>query len=233
MSDYLRRLAVEYWIMMHKNKEQNTMEATFGFLLFDQLEELDLVGPWEMIGLWCKEFGGPNNLITVSQTGGLITCSKGLKIASDFSFENSPSLDYLLIPGGMGTRTEVNNKKIIQFIQTQAEHCSVIASVCTGSFLLQAAGLLTNTKATTHWKSLERLKQFPEVKVVEKRFVKDGNIWTSAGISAGTDMALAIIEDLAGNETAGKVQLHAEYFPSSQLYADISNIKELPEYLKD
>lgn len=209
------------------------MEATFGFLLFDQLEELDLVGPWEMIGLWCKEFGGPSNLVTISETGGLITCSKGLKIASDFSFENAPLLDYLLIPGGMGTRTEVNNQKVIHFIQRQAKYCSFIASVCTGSFLLQAAGLLTNTKATTHWKSLERLRQFPEVKVVEKRFVKDGNIWTSAGISAGTDMALAMIADIAGNDTAGKVQLHAEYFPSTQLYVDLSNIEELPEYLSD
>lgn len=207
------------------------MIASFGFLLFDRLEELDLVGPWEMITLWGKIADGPNQVFTVSEHGGFVTCDKGLRIGADYTFENCPKLDFLLVPGGMGTRTEVDNPKIIDFIRSQAQHCKIIASVCTGAFLLQAAGLLHNRQATTHWGSLERLKAFPDVTVVEQRFVQDGPIWTSAGISAGTDMALALISEVSGPGFAGKVQLQAEYFPSQRRYIEISETDELPGYL--
>jgi transcriptional regulator GlxA family with amidase domain len=208
------------------------MDATFGFLLFDNLEELDLVGPWEMINVWRKEYQGPKSVFTVSQQGGLITCVNGLRIASDYSFHNCPKLDYLLIPGGMGTRLEVNNEILIQFIRQQAQHCRNLISVCTGSFLLQAADLLANHQVTTHWQSLDRLKQFPELKVKEERFVKDGKIWSAAGISAGMDMALAFIADVAGEDIAGKVQLKTEYFPNQKTYLDLNQVDHLPLYLK-
>lgn len=194
------------------------MDTNFGFLLFDRLEELDLVGPWEMISVWGKEFNGPQNIFTVSQNGGSIKCDNHLRIGSDYAFHDCPSIDYLLIPGGMGTRTEVNNPIIIDFIRAQAKTAKVIASVCTGSFLLQAANLLKGRQVTTHWASINRLKQFPELTVVEQRYVKDGNIWTAAGISAGIDMSLALIADLAGEETAAKVQKMTEYFPEGKRY---------------
>lgn len=209
------------------------MEAKFGFLIFDGVEELDLTGPWEMISIWGKEYHGPNEIFTISQNASVVNCFHGLRIASDYSFCNCPTLDYLLVPGGMGTRKEVNNKALIDFIRLQADHCRCIASVCTGAFLLQAAGLLAGRKATTHWQSLNRLKQFPEVTVCEQRYVKDGAIWTSAGISAGMDMALALIADVSGKEIAGNVQLSAEYFPDPKQYIHVDKIENLPAYLKN
>lgn len=208
------------------------MKNKFGFLLFDGLEELDLVGPWEMISLWGKEYGGPKETITVNQTGHAIVCSKGLKIIPDFSFSSCPTLDYLLIPGGKGTRIEINNQELLTFIKKQANYCENILSVCTGSLLLQAAGLLTGRKATTHWMIIDKLKEFKEVEVVEQRYVNDGNIWTSAGVSAGIDMALAFIAEISGKEVAGKVQLHAEYFPENKNYINLKEISHLPSYLQ-
>lgn len=207
------------------------MEEKFGFLIFDGLEELDMVGPWEMISIWSKKYNGPQEIFTISQNASIINCINGLRIVSDYSFSNCPKLDYLLIPGGMGTRKEVTNEALIEFIRLQAGNCRYIISVCTGSFLLQAAGLLTGRKATTHWESLDRLKKFPEITVCEQRYVKDGSIWTAAGISAGMDMALALIADIAGKDIAGKVQLSTEYFPDNKRYINVDNLNNIPDYL--
>jgi transcriptional regulator GlxA family with amidase domain len=167
----------------------------FGFLLFPEVEELDFVGPWEIIGMWSKKLKGPEGCLTISQNGSIVTCAKGLKVITDYSFENCPPVDCLLIPGGEGTRKEEKNKELIAFVQKQGRNCKQILSVCTGAFILQAAGLLKGKKATTHWASLERLRQFPDVRVVEERIVHDDNIWTAAGVSAGIDLALAFIAD--------------------------------------
>lgn len=204
----------------------------FGFLLFPDLEELDFVGPWEIIGVWSKYFEGPEQCLTISQTGGEVRCANGLRVVPDYSFDNCPPLDYLLIPGGLGTRREVENKELIAFVKKQATSCRHVLSVCTGAFILQAAGLLNGKKATTHWGSLERLRKFPEVMVTEQRFVRDGSIWTAAGISAGIDVALALIADQAGEETAGKVQLAAEYYPKNIKYGSAHLAPEAPEYIK-
>lgn len=207
------------------------MTHKFGFLMFNELEELDLIGPWEIISLWGKEYNGPNEIFTVSQHGDLIKCAKGLKIYSDYSFSSCPKLDYLLIPGGKGTRKEVENKILTEFISNQAANCRNVLSVCTGSFLLHAAGLLDGRKATTHWSSLERLKQHKEITTCEHRYTKDGAIWTSAGISAGIDMSLAFIADIAGADIAGKIQMQVEYFPEHKLYINLNSKKNLPAYL--
>ena len=205
---------------------------TFGFLLFDQLEELDLLGPWEMITTWGVYADGPTACCTISQLGEGVTCAKGMRLAADYSFADGPPLDYLLIPGGPGTRVEVDNPVLIDFVRDQAKRCKIVASVCTGAFLLQAAGLLRGKRATTHWKSLDRLRQFAEVMVVEERFVRDGAVWTAAGVSAGIDMALALIADQGGAEAAGMVQLYAEYYPSGQRYGTAHQQPGLPGYLK-
>lgn len=207
------------------------MEEKFGFLTFDRLEELDLVGPWEMISIWGRDYNGPKDIFTISQHGNTVQCDKGLRIVSDYSFSDCPKLDYLLIPGGMGTRTEVNNEVLLDFIRSQSGNCRTILSVCTGSFLLQAAGLLDQHKVTTHWKSLERLRQFPELTVCEERYVKDGAIWSSAGISAGIDMSLAFIAQVAGEDIAAKVQRSAEYFPDNKVYLALDNSEKLPAYV--
>lgn len=203
----------------------------FGFLLFPDVEELDFIGPWEMIGMWSKHFNGPQRRLLISQGGSAVQCAKGLSVNPHNSFADCPPLDYLLIPGGQGTRKEMDNQELISFVRKQAAVCKQVLSVCTGAFILQAAGLLTNKRATTHWGSLDRLRQFPDVTVVEERFVRDGNIWTAAGVSAGIDLALALIADLAGEETAGKVQMAAEYYPSPKRYGNAHLSPDAPAYL--
>ena len=204
----------------------------FGFLLFKDLEELDLVGPWEMVCIWSKYGNGPENCLMIAQTDAPVTCSNGMIITPHSSFQNAPRLDYLLIPGGMGTRTEVNNKILTDFVAAQAETCKVVLSVCTGSFILHSAGLLNGKKATTHFSMLDNLRDLPDVEVVEKRFVKGGKIWTSAGVSAGIDMALELIADEAGEDIAGSTQLFAEYYPSGSIYGSAHKDPKAPGYIR-
>ena len=204
----------------------------FGFLVFPNLEELDFVGPWEMVGMWSKAARGPEQCLVVAQSLEPVICAKGLSINPHVSFEQCPPLDYLLVPGGQGTRQEVDNPVLIGFISEQSKHCKAVLSVCTGSFLLHRAGLLSGKKATTHWNSLDRLRELGDVTVVEERFVRDGNIWSSAGVSAGTDLMLAFIADVAGEDVAGIVQFAAEYYPQTKRYGKMHQSPKAPGYLK-
>jgi transcriptional regulator GlxA family with amidase domain len=204
----------------------------FGFLLFDGVEELDFVGPWEMVGMWGLHFGGPEQRITLSRGAAPVRCVKGLRVATDHDFDNCPQLDYLLVPGGDGRKREVHNPDIVAFIQRQAPGCRAVTSVCTGAFLLHAAGLLNGKKATTYWHALNELRQRGGVEVVEQRFVRDANIWCAAGVSAGIDMTLALIAHEAGDEVAGQVQLAAEYYPASTRYGSAHRNPDAPAYLR-
>jgi len=205
----------------------------FGILVFNQVEELDFVGPWEMLTMWQKNANGPENCIIVGQSIEPILCAKGLSINPHASFATCPPLDYLLIPGGQGTRLEVSNPVLIEFVAKQAKCCKAILSVCTGSFVLHAAGLLSGKTATTHWGSLERLRALGDVTVVEQRYVQDGNIWSAAGVSAGTDLMLAFIASVDGDAAAGKVQLASEYYPSSVKYGGFESHAQAPAYVKN
>jgi transcriptional regulator GlxA family with amidase domain len=204
----------------------------FGFLLFHDLEELDLVGPWEMVSMWSKYFDGPEKCLMIAEKNEPIKCFNGMIITPHATFKNAPRLAYLLIPGGMGTRTELKNKALTDFVARQAETCNIVLSVCTGSLILHAAGLLKGKKATTHFTILDDLRGLKDVDVVEKRFLKDGKIWTSAGVSAGIDMALELIAQEAGEETAGKVQLYAEYYPAGKIYGTAHTDPKAPGYIK-
>ncbi|MCX6669636.1 MAG: DJ-1/PfpI family protein [Methanothrix sp.] len=204
----------------------------FGFLIFPGLEELDLVGPWEMISFWSKYAHGPENCLMVAQKPEPVICAKGMSLNPHVTFAACPRLDYLLVPGGEGTRKEVDNKTLIQFVSDQAEHCQAVLSVCTGTFILKRAGLLSNRRATTHWASLQSLRKQGDVEVAEDRIVRDGNIWTSAGVSAGIDLCLAFIASVAGEDTAGKIQLGTEYYPSCKSYGGLHRHPQAPGYLK-
>jgi transcriptional regulator GlxA family with amidase domain len=204
----------------------------FGFLLFPQTEELDLIGPWEMANVWRQIAGGPENCLIVARSMEPVVCAKGLSINPHTTYADCPKLDYLLVPGGVGTRTEANEADTVDFIRRQAAHCKAVLSVCTGSFLLHAAGLLTRKKTTTHWGSLDRLRDLGEVEIVEDRYVQNGKIWCSAGVSAGIDMTLRFIAHEAGDETAGNVQMYAEYFPDPVVYGEIAAQPGSPEYVK-
>jgi len=204
----------------------------FGFLLFPDLEELDLVGPWEMVAMWSQYADGPEKCLMIGETKEPVTCSNGMVIQPHLSFKDAPELDYLLIPGGFGTREQADNQQLIDFVSKQAKSCKAILSVCTGSFILHACGLLKGRKATTHWFSLEQLRGLEGVEVDEKRIVKDGSIWTSSGVSAGIDLALAFIEHEAGDGTAGSVQSFAEYYPSGKNYGTFHQDPKAPGYLR-
>ena len=205
---------------------------SFGFLIFPNVEELDFVGPWEIIGTWSKFYGGPKPCLVVAETSAPVVCSNGLSVNPHVTFDTCPQLDYLLVPGGQGSRTQVDNQAFIDFIRRQAQGAKGVLSVCTGSFLLERAGLLANKKATTHWGELPKLRKLKDLEVVEERIVQNGRVWTGAGVSAGTDLALAFIASEAGEETAGDVQFFAEYYPSGKRYGRAHLSAEAPKYLK-
>lgn len=204
----------------------------FGIVVFNQVEELDFVGPWEMLTMWSKFAQGPEECLIVSQSLEPVVCAKGLSINPHTSFATCPQLDYLLVPGGEGTRQESSNPEMLKFVSSQAKECRAVLSVCTGSFVLHAAGLLSGRKATTHWGSLARLRALGDVEVVEQRFVNDGSIWSPAGVSAGTDLMLAFIASTAGQEAAGKVQFASEYYPSSVKYGGFEKSPQAPGYIR-
>lgn len=204
----------------------------FGVLVFPQAEELDFVGPWEMVTMWQQVAAGPERCLIIAESMQPVVCAKSLSVNPHVSFEACPQLDYLLVPGGQGTRTEVNNRVLVDFVATQARGCRAVLSVCTGSFILHAAGLLSGKRATTHWGSLGRLRALGDVEVVEERWVRDGNVWSAAGVSAGIDLTLAFIAATAGEGTAGKVQFAAEYYPSGTAYGAYAGHAEAPAYVK-
>lgn len=209
-----------------------TPGATFGVLLFPEAEELDFVGPWEMLTMWSKVAGGPENCLMVAQTAAPVVCAKGMSVNPHVSFDSCPDLDYLLVPGGQGTRREAKNPVLVEFVARQAKGCKAVLSVCTGSFILHAAGLLSGKRATTHWGSLDRLRALGDVTVVEERFVRDGKVWSAAGVSAGIDLTLAFIAEVGGQDAAGMTQFSAEYYPSTTRYGAFEQHPQAPAYIK-
>jgi len=127
-----------------------------GILLFDDVEELDFGGPWEVFAYLRAQRPEHCGVYTVSERGGEVRCAKGLRVIADHSFESAPKADVLVVPGGHGRRREVNNPRTIDFIRAGAARAEVTASVCTGAFLLEKAGLLNGRKATTYWAATRR-----------------------------------------------------------------------------
>jgi transcriptional regulator GlxA family with amidase domain len=193
------------------------MEKRFGFLTFEGTEELDLVGAWEIVGLW-RDFAAGPELITVGPQTGIVTCSRGLRLEVSYDFFNCPALDYLLVPGGKGARTQRYDAATIQFIRDRFDSCDYLLSVCTGSLVVYETGLLKGKKVTTYHLIKEELQKHGNIQLIDARYQRDGKIWTSAGISAGIDMLLAFIADVAGEETAGQVQYLCEYYPEQKYY---------------
>lgn len=203
-----------------------------GIVLFPGTEELDFCGPWEMFTMWRDVAAGPRECLIVAETREPVRCAKGLRVLPDVDFAGCPPLDALLVPGGRGTREQVGNAVLLDWLRTQAPGCEAVLSVCTGSFVLHAAGLLGGRRATTYWASLERLRALGDVNVVEERWVRDGQVWCSAGVSAGIDLALAFIAERAGDEVAGQVQLAAEFYPEGRRYGSAHRHAQAPAYLK-
>lgn len=193
------------------------MNKRLGFLSFEGMEELDLVGPWEMAGMW-RDFAAGPQIVTVGPQAGIVVCNHGLHIQVNYDFFNCPSLDYLLIPGGKGARTQRYNAATIHFIRDFFNRGDALLCVCTGIFILYETGILKGKKATTYHLVKEELKRSTDIELVDTRYYRDGKVWTSAGVSAGIDMFMAFIAQTAGEETAGQVQYLCEYYPEQKIY---------------
>ena len=196
------------------------MTRKIGIVVFDGAEELDFVGPWEVFTMLGEVEPGSCEAFLVSERGGEVRCAKGLRVIADHSFGDARQADVVVVPGGRGTRTEVHNAAMLEFLRSQAKQAELMTSVCTGAFVLQAIGLLDGRKATTHWGSIDRLRE-RGVDVAEfTRFVDQGAVITAAGVSAGIDMSLHVIGRLWSPELARKVQKAIEYFPEPP-YGDV------------
>ncbi|MBE5106761.1 DJ-1/PfpI family protein [Bacillus thuringiensis] len=175
---------------------------------------LDFAGPFEVFSVTKVNEEKPFTVYTVSQNGEMITARNGLKVQPHYSIEDLPPVDILIIPGGLGAREiEMKNEIVIEWIRQQMKEVKLITSVCTGALLLAKAGLLEGLKATTHWGSIDNFKnEFPNVQVLENvKFVDEGHIITSAGISAGINMSFHIVKNLLGVEIAEETAKRMEY----------------------
>lgn len=188
-----------------------------GILLFEDVEELDAVGPFEVLAWAAAEREGFASVFTVAEGTGPVRCAKGLRIVPDHALGFAPRLDVLIVPGGVGSRAQARNPLILDYVREQAAGCKWVASVCTGARVLLAAGPAVGKRITTHWGAVDELRAEGLAAEVldDVRFVRDGNVITSAGVSAGIDMALWLVGELAGDPAfARAVQKGIEYFPA-------------------
>jgi transcriptional regulator GlxA family with amidase domain len=193
-----------------------------GILIFPDVEVLDFCGPFEVFSVTRlneearREEPSPFEVLLVAERMDTVVATGGLKVVPDVTIDRCPPLDILVVPGGWGTRTEVHNQRLIDWIGERGRSVETLTSVCTGSMLLGQAKLLDGRRATTHWRSLSRMRDaFPAVTVEEKlHVVEDGHVVTSAGISAGIDMALRIVIRYCGVAVARATVRNMEYpFP--------------------
>lgn len=191
-----------------------------GILVFDDAEELDVVGPYEVLSAWTHGFGEDGYEVSLlSRSGRLVRCAKGLVLQSPLSYADAPPLEVLVYPGGRGTRAHLVDEAQLDWVRRQRAAVPLLTSVCTGSLVYAAAGLLAHRPATTHWGSLELLARLdPTIEVrADDRFVDDGDMVTSAGVSAGIDMALHLVDSLAGTARARQVRRQIQYDPAPRV----------------
>jgi cyclohexyl-isocyanide hydratase len=178
-----------------------------GLLVFPNVQQLDLTGPYEVFASL------PGAVVRlVWKTGEKVTASTGLELQPDTTFADCPPLDVLCVPGGAGVNALLEDAETLAFLRRQAERARYVTSVCTGALVLGAAGLLAGRRATTHWASHDLLALLGAVPT-KGRVVRDGNILSGGGVTAGIDLALTLVAELAGRAAAQAIQLQLEYAP--------------------
>ena len=185
-------------------------------MVFDGVEELDAVGPWEVLSFWTRSYPADGwEVLLLSPTGGPVDAAKGMSIGAHASFADAGKLDVLLHPGGRGTRTLMRDPEHLDWVRARRQEVPLMTSVCTGSLVYAAAGLLAGRPATTYWSAFEELAAADPSVVPrpEARYVDDGDVITSAGVSAGIDMALHLVVRLAGADRARQVRRGIQYDP--------------------
>lgn len=194
-------------------KKENFMRKVAIFI-FDEVEVLDFCGPFEVFAVTgARAEGNPFDVFTVAETTAPISARNGLSVNPKYSFADCPQADILIVPGGYGTRPLMNHQPVLDWIKSQATNAELVMSVCTGALLLGKAGLLEGLAATTHWAAMDLLRTAAPNATVqpELRFVDNGKILLSAGISAGIDLSFHIVERLLGREVAEETARWMEY----------------------
>jgi transcriptional regulator GlxA family with amidase domain len=207
-----------------RERRKQLEKKRVGIVLFEDIEVLDFCGPFEVFSAvrlkeeQRREEPSPFEVWLVAENPETVTTTGDMKVVPHYTFESCPPLDILVVPGGWGTRKELNNPTMLEWLRARAAQVETLTSVCTGSMLLGFAGLLNGLHATTHWKSLDWMRDsFPEVTVeFQQHVVEDGRVVTSAGISAGIDMALKVVARYCGEKVARATARHMEYpYPQS------------------
>jgi transcriptional regulator GlxA family with amidase domain len=191
--------------------------VNIGIALFEDVEELDFAGPWEVLAWWARSWPDDGvSMFTIAENGAPVRCANGLRVLPDRTWASTPNLDVLVYPGGRGTRAQLEpDDRIHARLRALAATGTLMTSVCTGSLVFAAAGLLHGRPATTHWGSLTRLAELdPTIEIRgDDRFVDDGDVVTAAGVSAGIDMALHLVARLHSIERAAAVRRGIQYDP--------------------
>ena len=181
--------------------------TSIGLILFPALTQLDLTGPYEVF------VRAPNTKVhLIWKNLDLVVSDRGMAIQPTTTFNACPELDVICVPGGPGQINLMEDEEVLSFIRTQSRQAKLVTSVCTGSLVLGAAGLLKGYKATTHWASLDQLALLAEA--VSERVVRDRNRITGAGVTSGIDFALNVVSEMFGSDIAQNIQLHMEYDPA-------------------
>jgi len=183
------------------------MTLEIGILVFPGVQQLDLTGPYEVFASLPEA-----KVHLIWKDCAAITSATGLVLGPTMTFSECPALDVLCVPGGGGVNALLQDKEVLGFLRTQAKRARYVTSVCTGSLVLGAAGLLKGRRATTHWFSHDFLEKFGAIPV-HGRVVRDGNLITAGGVTAGIDFGLAVVAELVGKEQAEAIQLGLEYAP--------------------
>ena len=183
------------------------MSLEIGILVFPGVQQLDLTGPYEVFASLPEA-----KVHLVWKDRSAITSATGLVLGPTMTFGECPALDVLCVPGGGGINALLQDAVVLDFLRAQAKRARYVTSVCTGSLVLGAAGLLKGRKATTHWFSHDFLARFGAIPV-HGRVVRDGNLITAGGVTAGIDFGLAVVAELVGKEQAEAIQLGLEYAP--------------------
>ncbi len=190
-----------------------------GIVVFPEVEVLDFCGPFEVFSVTRfdesrrREEPSPFEVVLVAETTEPVVATGGLRVLPDHDLAGCPKLDVLVVPGGWGTRSLVNHQEVVGWIRGRSVEVELLTSVCTGSFVLGQAGLLDGRRATTHWMSLDRMRDtFPSIEVIrDQHVVEDGSTITSAGIAAGIDMALRVVARYHGEAVARAKVRYMEY----------------------
>jgi transcriptional regulator GlxA family with amidase domain len=183
--------------------------------VFEGAEELDFVGPWEVLAAWRFLYPDDVDLVLIGETSAAVTCAKGLRVIPETSWDAPGDVDVLVYPGGRGTRPQLGDESIQARLRTLMERGTLMTSVCTGALVFADAGLLDGRPATTYWSAFDEL--LPLGRNIEAqpaaRFVDDGEVVTAAGVSAGIDMALHLVGRLGSPEKAREVRRYIQYDP--------------------